>query len=119
MENTEHGNGIFEAISQMEEESDDVFLDEYFHRYETNFGRQDNSTQNERKYINKSWSNDADEGPSEPCSCVNFNCSSWFTEDLRQKMFTRYARLSPLNKKRFLFRHISKENKRVQEPVLS
>ncbi|XP_065074319.1 uncharacterized protein LOC135698317 isoform X2 [Ochlerotatus camptorhynchus] len=112
MENTEQGNCIFEGMSQLEEESDDVFLDQYFYRYETNFG-QEEPTKNKDKSMRKCWSfNEADERPSEPCTCVTFNCSSWFTDDLRQKMFTRYARLSPLNKKRFLYRHIRKEHKR-------
>lgn len=114
METNEHDSCIFETMSQLEEESDDVFLDQYFYRYETNFG-QEEPTKNKDKSMRKCWSfNDADETPSAPCTCVTFNCSSWFTDDQRQKMFTRYARLSPLNKKRFLYRHIRKEHKRVQ-----
>lgn len=105
-------DNMFGAASEMEEESDDAFLEQYFHRYETNFG-QEEATYAKDKSMRKSWYyNSADETLNEPCNCVYFKCSTWFKEDFRQKLFTRYFRLSGLNKKRFLYRHIRKEHKR-------
>lgn len=77
-------------------ELDDAFLADYFLSYENN----------DQTKVRKSWLNlKVDEAVPSACSCQR-QCYSKFPDEARSKIFSRFAKLTPINQQRFLYRHV-------------
>lgn len=88
---------------------DDVFLDRYFQQqYEVD------SMQDEPGSSNTENRSNVKKTPLEPCSCVVYQCTHWFTEDWRLKIYSRYAMLPPAKQVQFLQDHTKQIPKKVR-----
>lgn len=94
-------------------EIDDEFLDEYFIQFEMNDDDQGGLRRRKIKPMTKGSPFD-DHIVMEACTCVHFMCYAWLTDDLRQKLYGRFVRLSPLSQRLFLRRHIRRECTKVR-----
>lgn len=98
-------------------EIDEDFLDEYFIQFEINDVRE---RVNGRKIKPMTRKNAIDDQiVMEPCTCVKYKCFTWLTDDLRQKLYSRFVRLAPLSQKLFIKRHIRREHKKRSFKITS
>ncbi|XP_062708712.1 uncharacterized protein LOC115263253 [Aedes albopictus] len=99
-------------------EIDDEFLDEYFIQFEMNDDDQGGLRRRKIKPMTKGSPFD-DHIVMEACSCVHFMCYAWLTDDLRQKLYGRFVRLSPLSQRLFLRRHIRRECTKRKRAIMT